>query len=114
MLASESRSLRVDNHFERSQIDHSRWTPRLAEICTENGLLESRTDKYRVPPEISIPFCQTQFGAYAEISRGAMDNSSPDSKGPQFRALLERAHTELISGVWLDHKLEVTVAKKAD
>ena len=91
----------------------TRWTPHLAEICAENGLLESKTDIYRVPPEISIPFCQTQLLAYEEISRVVMDNSTPDSKGPQFRALLAKAHGELKKGVWLDHNLEITVAKKA-
>lgn len=41
-----------------------------------------------------------------------MDNSSPDSKGPQLRALIEKAQVEFRSGVWFDHKLEVTVARK--
>ena len=41
-----------------------------------------------------------------------MDNSSPGAKGPRLRALIEKAQVELRSGVWLDHKLEVTVARK--
>ena len=60
-----------------------------------------------------MAFCQTQFGAYEEISRVGMDNSSPGAKGPRLRALIERAQVELRSGVWLDHKLEITVARKA-
>ena len=51
--------------------------------------------------------------AYEEISRVSMDNNSPDSKGPRFRESLEKAYAELNKGVWLDHKLEVTVARKA-
>jgi len=42
----------------------------------------------------------------------SMDNSTPESKGPRFRALVERAYEELNKGVWLKHKLEVTVARK--
>ena len=90
----------------------ARWVPHLARTCGENGLLDAQTSRYRVPPEISMAFCQTQFGAYDEISRVSMDNSSPDAKGPQLRALIEKAQVELRSGVWLDHKLEVTVARK--
>ena len=91
----------------------TRWVPRLARTCGENGLLDAQTSRYRVPPEIGVAFCQTQFGAYEEISRVGMDNSSLDAKGPQLRALIEQAQVELRGGVWLDHKLEVTVARKA-
>lgn len=93
-------------------VNYTRWVPRLGKTCAENGLLDAQTNRYRVPFEISVPFCQTQFGAYEEISRVSMDNSSPDSKGPRLRALIEKAQVELRSGVWLDHKLEVTVARK--
>lgn len=92
--------------------EFGRWVPRLAKTCAESGLLDPQTHRYRVPSEICVPFCQTQFGAYEEISRVSMDNSSPDSKGPRLRALIENAHVELRSGVWLDHNLEVTVARK--
>ena len=51
--------------------------------------------------------------AYEEISRVSMDNGSPDAKGPRFRELIGRAYAELNTGVWLDHKLEVTIARKA-
>lgn len=91
-----------------------RWTPRLAEICTENGLLEAKTTAYPIPKELAIPFCQTQMAVYTEISWVAMDNSSPDAKGPQFRELLERATAEMKKGVWLDNRIEVTVARKAE
>ena len=94
-------------------INHTRWVHRLAETCAENGLLDAQTDKYRVPPEICVPWCQTQFGAFEEISRAGLDNSSPDSKGPRLRALVEKAQVELRSGVWMDFSLEVTVARKA-
>lgn len=94
-------------------VNDTRWVPGLARICGENGLLDAQTSRYRVPSEIGIAFCQTQFGAYEEISRASMDNSSPDAKGPQLRALIEKAQVELRAGVWLDHILEVTVARKA-
>ena len=96
-----------------SYVNHGRWVPHLAKYCAENGLLDAQTSRYLVPPEIGVPFCHTQFGAYEEISRVSMDNASPDSKGPRLRALIEKAQVELRSGVWLDHTLEVTVARKA-
>ena len=90
----------------------TRWVPHLAKTCSENGLLDAQTSRYRVPPEISMAFCQTDFGAYEEISMVSMDNSSPDAQGPRLRALIEKAQVELRSGVWLDNQLEVTVARK--
>jgi len=86
----------------------------LADICAETGFVESKTDTYYVSPHLAIPWCQTQFGAYIEVSRVSMDNSIPESKGPRFRALVERAFNELNKGVWLKLRLEVTVARKPD
>lgn len=85
----------------------------MAGICAENDLLEAKTNKYGVPPELAISFCQTQLMAYEEISWMTMDNSSSESKGFRFRSLLERAYAELSNGIWLDHALEVTTARKA-
>ena len=84
----------------RSKYD-TRWVPHLTRTCGENGLLDAQTSRYRVPPELSIAFCQTQFGAYGEISKASMDNSSPDAKGPRLRALIGKAQVELRSGVFL-------------
>ena len=112
VLISESKSLVIcPLHFRFS--DYTRWTTRLADICAENGLVESRTHRYHIPLEISILVSQIQLEGYAEVSRVALDNSQLDSKGPRFRELIEKAHKELNKRVLLDHKLEVTVARKA-
>ena len=91
---------------------YTRWVPHLAKTCAENNLLNARTHEYRVPLKIAVPFCQTQFEAYKEINRVSINNNSPNSKGPRLRALIDKAHVELRSGVWLDHKLQVTIASK--
>ena len=75
-------------------------------------MLESRTYAYRVPLELSVAWCQSQFAAFEEISMMTMDNSSTESKGPRFRRLVERAYKDLYKGIVLDVPLEVTIARK--
>ena len=75
-------------------------------------MLDSRTDRYRVPPDLAIPFCQNQFGAFEEISVNSMDNGSEDAPGPRLRRLIDKAHDDLRKGVVFDYRLEVTVARK--
>lgn len=93
------------------ELTRRRWVPRLADFCTEQGMVNAKRHFYRVPEDIAISFTQTQMGAYNEISKADMDSSTPESKGPVFRNLLTQAHTELSTGVWLDHTLECTTAQ---
>ena len=76
-------------------------------------MVDSKTDKYHCPPDMVIPFCQNQFGAFEEISIAAMDNETDESHGPRLRRLLGKAHDDLRKGVFFDYHLEVTVARKA-
>jgi hypothetical protein len=111
--AGQDDSYRVrETHSSHTDFSHNRWVPQLSEYCTKNSLLDAHTYKHGLPREIAIPFCQTQLQAYEEVSRVAFDNSSPDARGPRVRRLLEEAHDELNTGVWLEHSLEVTVARK--
>ncbi|MCJ1333322.1 hypothetical protein MMC10_010016 [Thelotrema lepadinum] len=90
----------------------AKWVPHLSEICAQNGLPDSTTHRYPVPPEYRVAWCQTQLGAYEEISFMSMDNSSPNAKGSRFRHVLDKAYDELTKGVTLQHTLEVTTARK--
>ena len=65
-----------------------------------------------MPPELSIPWLQTQFGAWEEFSKVGMDNSSQQAEGPRLRELIGKGYTELSKGVVYDYGLEVTVGKK--
>ena len=89
-----------------------RWVPRLVDDCAQQGLIDCQRYIYPLQPHLAVPFVQTQLGAYEEVSKGAFDNSKPESPGPQLRKLIREASDELLTGVWIDHKLEVVVARK--
>ncbi len=89
------------------------WIPRLSETFREQGLLEAQADKYPIAPDTRLFWTQMQFNSTEEFSIVALDNSSPEARGPQCRKVIKEAVEESREGVALNFMLEVTVGRKS-
>lgn len=88
------------------------WVPRLREIFDEQGVLESCTHHYQTSPQVLFFLTPMQLLVSEEYSHATLDNSGPDAKGPQRRALLQEAAREMQEGVGLNFIIEVTTGRK--
>ncbi|KAI4232071.1 MAG: hypothetical protein LQ349_005224 [Xanthoria aureola] len=87
------------------------WVPSLAKILAAQGLVDSRLDRYPLPPEFYQYDTDNVFGVYEEISKKVLDKRGK-GEGDKLRKLIAAAFVDSRKGVAISHDKVVVTGRK--
>ncbi|KAF2758444.1 S-adenosyl-L-methionine-dependent methyltransferase [Pseudovirgaria hyperparasitica] len=88
------------------------WVPKLPRTFSSLGLIDVESSSPPSKPYTWLYSTQLIMGAVLEISYQILDNSTPESKGPVMRRIIEAACGDMRNGVYLTYSPLVVIGRK--